>query len=190
MDCQMPELDGYKTTKEIRRREKKDHRTWIIAMTANAMVGDREKCLAAGMDDYVSKPSRPKELRAALDRVAPVAVSQLDDDDVLRALIEDGEDVFDRLVGLFIASAPTSLADMKGALAKTDSADLVRSAHSLKGSCSIFGGSSLRQLCEQIEQVGHGGRPSDIAEIIVSVEKELAKLIETLKTYRKAGNPN
>jgi two-component system, sensor histidine kinase and response regulator len=185
MDCQMPELDGYKTTEEIRRREQKDHRTWIIAMTANVMVGDREKCLAAGMDDYVSKPSRRVELRAALDRAAANAVSRLDDD-VLRTLREDGEEEFPQLVDLFIASAPTTLADMNHALATSDSAGLAIAAHTLKGSCSNFGGSSLRELCAQIEQVGLSGELGDVASLIASAEKELDKLIEALKTYRKA----
>lgn len=68
MDCEMPALDGYEATKEIRRQEKNGRHLWIIAMTAYAAVGDRDKCLKAGMDDYLSKPLRSEELRTALER--------------------------------------------------------------------------------------------------------------------------
>ncbi len=73
MDCQMPELDGYEATRTIRKREQNSDACWtspmyIVALTANAIQGDREKCLAAGMDDYVSKPMRFPELQTVLER--------------------------------------------------------------------------------------------------------------------------
>ena len=105
MDCHMPDLDGYEATREIRRREGKVHHTWIIAMTANVMAGDREKCLAAGMDDYVSKPLDRFDLQAALARRPGNPVNPLSPDSLSRLKTED-EEQFAELIELFVESAP------------------------------------------------------------------------------------
>jgi two-component system sensor histidine kinase/response regulator len=75
MDCQMPEMDGFEACREIRSRDLGNTRIPIVAITANAMKGDRERCMAAGMDDYVSKPFKQDDLRAAIEKWIPVAVS-------------------------------------------------------------------------------------------------------------------
>jgi CheY-like chemotaxis protein len=74
MDCQMPEMDGYEAAMEIRRLEKPDRRATIIAMTADASAACREQCLAAGMDDFISKPVKPEQVKVALRRVVPAAL--------------------------------------------------------------------------------------------------------------------
>jgi two-component system, sensor histidine kinase and response regulator len=188
MDCQMPDLDGYQATKEIRLREKNDRHTWIIAMTANVMEGDRGKCLAAGMDDYVSKPLRRAEMSAALERVIAKPINAIDPN-VLRNLMDEGEDEFAELTELFVMSAPSSITDMRRALEKSDAKGLSMAAHTLKGSCGNWGASSLRDLCAQIEQVGLSGKIDGAADLVASAEKELHRFMEALTSYRKPELP-
>jgi PAS domain S-box-containing protein len=147
MDCQMPDLDGYETTRQIRQREGKASHTWIIAMTANVMDGDREKCLAAGMDDYISKPLDRSELQMALTRRAADSVRPLNADHLSTLKQEDKEELA-QLIELFAESAPITISDMQRALENSRAVDLTMAAHNLKGSCSNFGPSPLRDVCE------------------------------------------
>jgi two-component system sensor histidine kinase/response regulator len=185
MDCQMPELDGYQVTKEIRRRERGGHQTWIIGMAAQ-IAQDCQKCLTAGMDDYLRKPLDREELRTALERSAPRPPEPFDDD-ALRTLMEEGDFELSELIGLFVAGAPASVAEMRLALEKSDPEHLATTAHTLKGTCGNFGASPLRQLCAQIEQAALSGDTHGNADLIVSAERELDRLIDALESYRKAA---
>lgn len=182
MDCQMPDLDGYEATKEIRRRERGGHHSWIIGVTAES-AGEREKCLTAGMDDYVSKPLRSQELQAALERTGSRPVKPFDDE-ALRILVEEGDFEVSELVDLFVASAPASISEMRLALEKSNLEHLVMIAHTLKGTCSNFGATPLRELCAKIEQAGLSGDTDNGADLILSAERELDRLINALESYR------
>jgi two-component system, sensor histidine kinase and response regulator len=184
MDCHMPELDGYEATREIRRQEKAGQRIWIIAMTANVMVGDREKCLVAGMDDYVSKPLRRADLRAALERFEGRLSSPIDEDKLDDLADESGEDLAE-LIELFVATAPKSITDMHAALEKENAERLAFAAHTLKGSCGNLGKFPLYEICVQMELAARNGNMSGIGDLVASAENELRRLIEALKSYGK-----
>ena len=164
MDCQMPELDGYETTREIRRREAGKRRIWIVAMTANTMEGDREKCLSAGMDDYVSKPLKEKELKDVLARVPtshdaaapgvesvdPVALARL------RELGgEEGEALLIVLVEQFIQSGKELTSAIAEALAAVDFIAMARAVHTLGGCAANFGAKHLINACMRVEQAAN-----------------------------------
>jgi PAS domain S-box-containing protein len=188
MDCQMPDLDGYEATRAIRQRERQGRHTWIIAMTANVMAGDREKCLAAGMDDYVSKPLERSELLMALSRSGTKPVRPLNTDLLSRRKEEDKGELAE-LIQLFAASAPMTISDMQRAVENSSAADLAMAAHTLKGSCGNFGASPLRDLCAQIEQIGLADNIEGAASLIFSAEKKLYRLLEALKPYGRPERP-
>jgi CheY-like chemotaxis protein len=164
MDCQMPELDGYETTAAIRGKEAEGEHLPVIAMTAHAMAGDRERCLAAGMDDYLSKPLRPDELDVVLERwldlpagesaaAADVpAVDQLIDAARMRTFRRDYADIAGQLVDLFADGTPTLLDELRTAIEHDDSELLKRSAHKLKGSCQNIGATFMATLCRTLEE--------------------------------------
>jgi PAS domain S-box-containing protein len=164
MDCQMPELDGYATTAAIRANEAGDQHVAIVAMTAHAMAGDRERCLEAGMDDYLAKPLRAEELDQVLGRwlgigAPPAATLALVDGARLRSLRIDYADITGDLAALFTDTTPALLDAIEDAHAGGDREALRRAAHKLRGSCQNIGATSMATLAGSIEH----GEASDAA---------------------------
>jgi CheY-like chemotaxis protein len=178
MDCQMPELDGYRATAEIRRREGAHRHTPIIAMTANAIKGDRERCVRAGMDDYVGKPVRADALDEVLAREVSRPPTPPDPgssgeeaggegppvvfDPRLLADICDGDDQVRRqLVAMFLDQAREATATVAGALAAGDDGMAQRTAHALKGSSAVLGAQRLSVVAGRLEAAAAAGRHSE-----------------------------
>jgi CheY-like chemotaxis protein len=167
MDLQMPVMDGLTATRKIRELETLRH-TPIIALTANAMTGDRERCEAAGMDDYLTKPIEVERLRTTLAKyglalpesaAAPLetksgATGNLRPPIDLRALNEliDGDHEFARdLAAIFIESGEQQLDEMQLAAAQGDRESLAKAAHKLKGACANVHAQSLQVMAHHLE---------------------------------------
>jgi PAS domain S-box-containing protein len=200
MDCQMPEMDGYEATRMIRRREAEAAKSGarikthhIVAMTANALQGDREKCLAAGMDDYLCKPVQLNELQAALERAFKIvnpesatAAQPLEsgeeilDPRVLAELRElrepDMPDPLAELIDLFLKDAPSRLQKVRTAIEQNDANALCAAAHSLKGSASNLGARRMAEICMNLEKQGRAGSLTDAPDLLRSVEEEFVKV--------------
>jgi PAS domain S-box-containing protein len=188
MDVEMPVMDGLEASRRITREPPAGQRPRIIAMTANAMQGDRETCLAAGMDDYLSKPIRREELAAALARSESHAVSADDwepEDDVgdadpvdlaqLEAAV--GDPTFVReLISTFLNDAPGLLGTLRSSLEQRDLEELRRAAHTLKSNGRTFGATTLASLSEELERSAQTGTLSGAAELVSQIENEYARV--------------
>ena len=186
MDGQMPEMDGEQATARIREEWPPERQPRIIAMTANAMQGDRERYLAAGMDDYLSKPIRVEELVRALTQspatpdtpAAPGGDSPLIDHAVLHefrdAMGDDGDAMMLDLTRIYLAESARQLGEIRDSAAAEDWPKLRLVAHTLKGSSQQVGASALARLCHDLEQqVGAGAIPPDPA-MLVDIEHTFA----------------
>ena len=189
MDVQMPEMDGFEATAAIRRRESGDGRhVPIIAMTAHAMQGDRERCLAAGMDDYVSKPVRLTELARVLagwaarpSRGAPPAevprpAGPVFDADRLREAFGDDVEFRRHVLADFLSTLPAAVTAVEEAVSAAAAGRLGASAHSLKGSCYAIGADAAATAAEALERLGKHGELTEAGALLARLRGELARL--------------
>ncbi|MBK7538367.1 MAG: response regulator [Myxococcales bacterium] len=199
MDVQMPEMDGLEASRRICQEQDPADRPRIIAMTANAMQGDRELCRAAGMDDYLSKPVRVEELIAALGRAAgslpvaarlaarPPSVAALDRT-VLEALQADlGEDnplLVTSLIDLYLADAPQLLGKLRTGLSDGSADAVYRAAHTLKSTSATLGAHGLAALCARLEELARGGSVDGGSEPLGQLDAVYPQVARELRELR------
>jgi CheY-like chemotaxis protein len=179
MDVQMPEMDGFEATREIRKLEtQKGGHIPIIAMTAYATEGDRERCLEAGMDDYVSKPISAGKLFKTIEALMPLeeSVQPIDekkgcalDKDVLIKSFKDDHNLFKELVEIFVNDYPQMLASLRESLKTTDAKTFSRTAHSLKGMLRNFQAEVAADTAFDLEEKGKQGELDGIDQVIDSL---------------------
>ncbi|MGD1806970.1 response regulator [Dapis sp. BLCC M126] len=202
MDVQMPEMDGLTATRQICSEWAKEKRPRIIAMTANAMQGDREKCLNAGMDDYISKPVRRKALSTALSKCGlqqgeivkqeKVDVAELEiviDKAVLQELKEmagDDPEMIIEIIDCYLEDTPILLDEISQAIEQEQAKLLQKSAHTMKSSSASVGATNLSQLCKELEYIGRGGTTEGGNMILSKAKAEYERVENALRDELQA----
>ena len=174
MDCQMPGMDGFEATAEIRKREGGEHRVPIVAMTANALEGDRKKCLAAGMDDYLSKPVDLKKLTDILlrwDVTLDASVIQS-----LRALAGEETKLVRDVIEQFLKDSPKRVETIFRAAKEENARELEKAAHALKGASGNIGAKAMWAVCEKIEDLARSNELKEAAGPLGVLQEEFDKL--------------
>jgi PAS domain S-box-containing protein len=195
MDMMMPVMDGLEATLHIRAAEQASGaaRTPIIAMTANAMQGDRERCIAAGMDNYLAKPIKSQELQQMLLHYGavnssaraffpePVPPALLVAFDYAAALKVADQEMVEIVAGIFLENYPDDLEKMRAALVVGDLDPVLYTAHALKGTLAMFGADPARELAHRIEQQTKHGDPLGLDELLQALGDEIEHLAVVLR---------
>jgi len=198
MDVQMPEMDGLEATAAIRAREKRTGRHLpIIAMTAHAMQGDRERCLEAGMDEYLAKPIRARQLLAMIETVVGAALpagaapppvpppgDEVDWPGTLRAVGGD-RDLLHSMAETALEEYPRLVAAIRQAIAGRDAAGLRLAAHTLQGSVRHFGAPRAFEQAHRMEMIARAGDFPQAEDALPALEAEVARLAEALRNYAR-----
>jgi CheY-like chemotaxis protein len=215
MDVQMPEMDGLEASRRVRKQFPAERQPRIVALTANAMVEDREACREAGMDDYLSKPVQVKELQAALVRTgewasrerkrpeekpqSPLpavaagtpgpAAADIIDPAMLADLKQlgggNGVDIIKDLLNLFRNDVPPLLTALRAAVTAGDPQKLKESAHSLKGGAANLGAKTMAALCFELEKKGREGSVEGAAERLPAIEEQFRLVCAALEAETK-----
>lgn len=201
MDCQMPELDGYEATRTIRDREPSGRHTTIIALTGHALKEDRQRCMAAGMDDYLSKPFRQHQLQEVLNRWlgqrkppadTPEMNGMFPNDDgtgvpsdldgtidvsaLMRIRALQSPNLLKRMIERYLQETPRIIRTMADAAKNSDNEILRRSAHHLKSSSANLGALQLAAICRHLESLARNTRPAEGALLVAEIEAEFRRV--------------
>jgi CheY-like chemotaxis protein len=195
MDCNMPELDGHEATAAIRQIEAAHPgapRVRIIAITANALVGERERCMAAGMDDYLSKPFTSQQLYQSLllAVAAPAAGPPALNPGQLEQLCGDlGRAAVCEMAGDFLNEMPDRLSEIHRLHAAAQWADLKLAAHSLKGLFALFGAGSLADLLQTVEDAAGAEDARGAGTVLAGLDARAALAAGRLREWREQPPP-
>ena len=203
LDCQMPEMDGFETTRRIRLPDTPvlNHHIPIIAMTAYAMPGDRERCLAVGMDDYLNKPMRPAALATALARwlaqkpitaVQPAKALPIPDSDesetalmifnratILHNVLHD-ETLLPEVIAEFLTDMPEQIAKLTSAIAAVDFPCVARQAHTIAGACALVGGEAMYATALALETAGTGADLLTLQTLLPEISRQFARIADAM----------